>query len=179
MSAKATALEKTPETKEATGLKLVEPETLFERMSRMHNEIARRAFEIFEGNGGTIGRELDDWFKAETEFLHPVHVNISETGDALQVDAEVPGFDAKDLQVSVEPGRLTISGKKETKEESKKGKTIYKEQCSNEILRVVDLPVEVDTAKVNATLKNGILNLALPKTTRAQGTTTKVEVKNA
>lgn len=179
MSAKATALEKTPETKEATGLKLVEPETLLARMKRIHDEIARRAFEIFEGNGGSFGRELEDWFKAETELLHPVHVNISETADALEVEAEVPGFEAKDLNVSIEPERLTISGKKETKEESKKGETIYKERCSNEILRVVDLPAEVDTGKVNATLKNGVLNLALPKAARPKASTTKVEVKSA
>ena len=179
MSAKATALEKAPEAKEAAGLRLVQPETLFERMSLIHNEIARHAFEIFESKGGVFGHELDDWFKAETKLLHPVHVNISETADALEVDAEVPGFDAKDLQVSVEPERLTISGKKEISEESKKGKTIYKEQCSNEILRVIDLPAEVDTVRVTATLKNGILNLALPKTARAQATTTKVEVKSA
>jgi HSP20 family protein len=179
MSTKAVALEKAPETKEASNLKLVEPATLFERMNRVHDEIARRAFEIFAGNGGIFGHELDDWFKAETELLHPVHVNISETADALQVEAEVPGFDAKDLEVSVESGRLTISGKKERREESKKGKTIYKEQCSNEILRVVDLPAEVDAAKATATLKNGVLALALPKAARAKTTSTKVEVKAA
>ena len=45
--------------------------------------------------------------------------------------------------MSVEPRRLTISGKKKTGKESKKGETIYKEQCANELLRVIDLPVEV------------------------------------
>ncbi|HWF39635.1 MAG TPA: Hsp20/alpha crystallin family protein [Candidatus Acidoferrales bacterium] len=179
MSTRAVALEKAPDTKEASNLKLVEPATLFDRMNRIHDEIARRAFEIFQGNGAIFGRELDDWFKAETELLHPVHVNISETADALQIEADVPGFGAKDLEVSVEPGRLTIGGKKETREENKKGKTIYKEECSNEILRVVDLPAEVDAAKATATLKNGVLSLALPKAARAKATTTKVEVKAA
>jgi HSP20 family protein len=179
MSERATALQKAPEIKEPGALKLVEPQTLFDRINRIHDAIARRAFELFEGKGGFLGRELEDWFKAETEFLHPVHVTISETDDALHVDAEVPGFDAKDLEVSVEPERLTISGKKQTTEETKAGKTIYKEQCSNEILRVVDLPTEIDTAKVTASLKNGVLALAMPKTAKAKATTTKVEVKAA
>ena len=178
MSERATALQKTPETKEPA-LRLVEPTTLFDRMNQIHDAIARRAFEIFEGSGGIFGRELDNWFKAETELLHPVHVSISETGDSLAVEAEVPGFDAKDLEVSVEPRRLTMSGKKETKEESKKGKTIYKEQCSNEILRVVDLPAEVDATKAAATLKNGVLSLALPKAAQAKAGATKVAVKAA
>lgn len=178
MSERATALQKAPETKEPAGLRLVEPTTLFDRMNQIHEAIARRAFEIFKGDG-IFGRELDHWFKAETELLHPVHVNISETDDSLAVEAEVPGFDAKDLEVSVEPQRLTISGKKETKEESKKGKTIYKEQCSNEILRVVDLPAEVDAAEAAATLKNGVLSLALPKAAQAKAGATKVAVKAA
>jgi HSP20 family molecular chaperone IbpA len=119
----STALQKAPETKDSTSLKLVEPTTLFERMNKIHDAIEHRAFEIFVGEGGIFGHELDNWFKAEGELLHPVHVNISESDDSLEVEAEVPGFDAKDLEVSVERGRLTISGRKESKTESKKGKT--------------------------------------------------------
>jgi HSP20 family protein len=162
---------------EPTALRLVNAETLFERMSQIHDEIARRAFEIFEGDAGRFGGELDNWFKAEQELLHPVHINISESGDALAVQAEVPGFSPNELEVSVEAGRLTISGKKETKEERKKGKTVYKEQCSNQILRVVDLPCEVDATKATATLKNGILELSMPKS--AQAKSTKVAVQAA
>ena len=177
MSDRGTALQKAPESDEPSAIKLVQPERLFERINRIHKTIERRAFELCGGNVTALGHELDDWFKAETELLHPVHVKISESGDSLQVEAEVPGFEAKDLEVSVEPQRLTISGKKETAEESKKGKTVYKEQCSNEILRVLDLPAEVEAAKATAALKNGVLALALPKTARAKAATTKVEVK--
>ncbi len=177
MSAKAAALEKVPEAKEPVALKVVEPETLLDRMNRIHNAIARRAFEIFEGKGALLGHELDDWFKAETELLHPIHLNISESAEALQIEAEVPGFDVKDLEVNVEAQHLTISGKKQTTEENKKGRTVYKEQCSNEILRVVDLPTEVDTAKATATLKNGVLALTLTKGTKTKVGQTKVEVK--
>jgi HSP20 family protein len=179
MSEKATASQKAPENKKQTQLKVVEPEALFERIGRMHDAIERRAFEIFDLNGRTFGRELDDWFKAETELLHPVHLKVSEAGDSLQVEAEVPGFDANDFEVSVEPQRLTISGKKQTTEESKTGNTVYKDQCSNEILRVVDLPAEVETAKVAATLKNGVLSLTLPKAARPKAGAAKVEVKSA
>jgi HSP20 family protein len=158
-------------------LKLVEPKTLFDRINQMHQAIARRAFEFFEGDGGLFGRDWEHWFRAESELLHPVHVNINESDDMLAVQAEVPGFSPNELEINIEARRLTISGKKESREERKKGKTIYQERCSNEILRVVDLPAEVDAKKATATLKNGILELTLPKA--AQAKSTRVEIKAA
>ncbi len=144
-------------------------------MNRLYESIARRAFEIFESDGGIFGRDLHHWFRAEAELLHPVHVHIAESGDALTVQAEVPGFSANELQISLEPRRVTISGKRETTAEHKQRKTIYNEQCSNEILRVIELPEEVDPSKTTATLKNGVLEFNMPKV--AKGKTTRVEVR--
>ncbi|MGA2510646.1 MAG: Hsp20 family protein [Candidatus Acidiferrales bacterium] len=175
MSEKTTAAQTAPD---STSLKLVQPESLVDRINRLQQNIARRAFEIFRGDGGFFGRELDHWFKAEAELLHPVHINITESGETLNVQAEVPGFSANELQVSLDPHRLTITGKRETtKEQEKKGKTVYREQCSSEILRIVDLPAEVDASKTTATLKNGVLELSMPKS--AQTKSTRVEVKAA
>lgn len=147
---------------------------LMERFNKVYDEIANRAFSIFE-NDGRIGRDLENWFKAETELFHPVHVNVAEADGTVTVNAEVPGFEAKDLEVTLEPQRLIISGKRETKEEAQKGKSVYKEQCSNEIFRAVALPAEVDASKATATLKNGVLELQIPKSAKA--TTKSVEVK--
>ena len=105
-------------------------------------------------------------------------MTISESGEALQIEAGVPGFDVNDLEVNVEGQRLTISGKKETSEEKKNGTSVYKEQRSNEILRVVNLPSAVDTAKATAGLKNGVLRLTLTKGIKGKVGTTKVEVKS-
>ena len=68
----------------------------------------------------------------------------------------------------MEPHRLTISGKRETSKERKTKKTIYTEQCSNQIYRAIDLPAEVDTSKVMSTLKDGVLELTMPKAAKAQ-----------
>lgn len=175
MTEKSTAVQMAPE---PSSVKVVEPKTLFERINRIHQNIARRAFEIFENDGGLFGHQLDHWFEAEAELLHPVHMNITESDDALSVQAEVPGFNADELEVSLESQRLMISGKKETsKEDKKKGKTIYKERCSTELLRIIDLPAEVDPTKTTATLKNGVLELSMPK--GGQAKSTRVEVKAA
>jgi len=143
------------------------PGSLIEQMDEIFDAISRRAFEIFEGDR-VFGRELDNWLQAEKELLHPVHISLAESGDALEVKAEVPGFSEKELEINVEPSRLTIAGKRETKKEEKKGKTVYAEECSNQILRVVDLPAEVETEKVVATLKDGVLELKLPKTAKSR-----------
>jgi len=105
-----------------------------------------------------------------------VKFNMHEHEKALMVEAEVPGFTDKDLEISVEPTRLVITGKHETTEKKEKGKAVYEEFTSNELVRVIDLPHEVEPGKVTATLKDGVLKLELPKVTEA---ITKVEVKAA
>jgi len=154
--------------KEAAPMKLLPKSDLSDRIQDLFNLIARRAFEIFDGRGRADGHDLEDWFRAESELLHPVHLDVTESGDVLTVRAEVPGFTAKELEVGVEPYRLTITGKRETSEERTTKKTVYKEQCSNQIFRGIDVPAEFDTSKVTATLKDGVLELSMPKAVKAQ-----------
>jgi HSP20 family protein len=149
-------------------LKLVPPADLFDRMARIYDSVARRAFELFESNGRSFGRDLENWLRAEAELLHPVHVDLTETDAGLAVRAEVPGFTAKDLEVSIEPRRLTISGKRETQEERKDKKTIYREHCSDQIMRVIDLPAAVDGEKATAAIKDGLLEVNMPKVAPAK-----------
>ena len=118
MTANATAAQMAP-----IPTKAVERGNVLDQFDQIYNSIAKRAFEIFDSNGRSFGHEFDDWFKAESELLHPVHVRIAESDEALTVEAEVPGFEAKDLQINVEPRRLTISGKKETKK-NKRGERL-------------------------------------------------------
>ena len=152
---------------EPSQVKIVEPRALLDRFNKLSEQISRRAYEIFEKRGKTFGHDLEDWFEAESEILPPLQLRIKETNDALTVEAETPEFSAKELEVSLEPWRLTISGKKEAKEEQKKGETIYQEQRTNELLRVIDLPAEIDSAKATATLKNRLLEINLPKVAKA------------
>jgi len=152
-------------------------ENVSDRIQQVYDSIARRAFEIFDANGRWLGSELEDWLLAESEILHPVHLELAESDDSLTVRAEVPGFSTKEVEINVEPRRLTITGKHEAKEEGKKGKTIYSERCAKEILRIIDLPAEVDSSKVTAILKDGILSIELPKAAHAK--TVRVEPKAA
>jgi HSP20 family protein len=144
-------------------VKAAKPKNIIERMDRLYDTISRRAFELFEKDGWIHGHDLSHWLEAEREFLHPVHIRMEETGAEFVVHAELPGFTASDIEVSVEPRRVTITGKRESKQENKKAGVVYTEQCSDEIFRTMELPAEVNTTKVTAALKDGVLDVQLPK----------------
>ena len=150
-------------------MKLLPGRDLLDRVQNVSNSIARRAFEIFEDRGRAFGHDLEDWLRAESEFLHPIHLDIAESDDAVTVRAEVPGFSAKELEVGVEPHRLTISGKREINRRSGKQKDhLHGALCRNQIFRAIDLPAEVASSKVTASLKDGVLELSMPKVTKTQ-----------
>jgi HSP20 family protein len=150
---------------------------LFDEVGKVYDSIARRAFEIFETDGHSPGRELEHWLRAESELLQPLPVNLTETDSSYIVQAEVPGFGSRDLEIEVEPSRLAISGKHETKQDETKEKTICSEWRADQILRTLELPADVDTSKVSAALKDGILTVALPKAQHAKKV--KIEPKAA
>jgi len=149
------------------------PRNLFEQMDEAFERIARRAFELFKGDGHSFGRDLEHWFKAERELFHPVSTELTETDEAFSLKAEVPGFSEKELEIKAEPRRVVITGKRESSSKEKKGKVISSEMSSDQLLRVVELPVEIETDKVSANLKNGMLTVGLPKAVKAKSVTVK------
>ena len=143
-------------------------EEISNQFSQIYEVIARRAFDIFESRGRSPGHELEDWFRAESELLRPVPVNVAEADGEYIVRAEVPGFGGKDIEVIVEPLYLAISGKRETKEDELNVRMICCESRADRIFRVLDLPPFVDTSKVSTTLRDGILIVDLPKARNAE-----------
>jgi HSP20 family molecular chaperone IbpA len=139
----------------------------FEQLNAPSESIARRAFEIFQSRGRTDGWDLEDWYRAEAELFHAAHVHLYESDDALGVSAEVPGFAAEELWISLEPSRLTITGKRTTNHKSMR-RVLYCDPCADRIFRSMVLPVEVDPKKATAALKNGVLEIALPKSASAR-----------
>ena len=146
----------------------VEPESLFERMANITNEIAGRAFDMFRFRGGEWGKELDDWFNAEREVLRPVPVEIKESETNVIVTAAVPGFKPDEIEVSVRENLLMLSGETKASEEKRDENVIVKEWKSNRFLRQFTLPSNVDADNIQANLKDGMLELTMPKTPAAE-----------
>jgi len=80
----------------------------------------------------------------------------------------VPGFSVKDLEVGVEPHRLTVRGKRAIRAERATGRTVHTEHCVDQNFRFIDLPFDADSSKLTVTLEDGVLELSMPKTSIAQ-----------
>jgi HSP20 family molecular chaperone IbpA len=99
-------------------------EEISNRFSQIYDVIARRAFDIFESCGRVPGHELEDWFRAESELLRPVPLNVTESNDEYIVRAEVPGFGSKDIEVIVKRSVWRFQAS------AKRTKTSRMEKCS-------------------------------------------------
>jgi HSP20 family protein len=149
----------------------VEAEKLFEQMKEFSQSVARRAYGYFEARGREFGHDLEDWFRAESELMRRVPVEIKEADGQINVRAEVPGFTADEIKVSVEPLRLVISGKSEKTAEEKKEQTLLSEFRSSQFCRELRLPAEVEPDKTTAVLKDGMLELVFAKAPRVKAST--------
>ncbi len=166
----ATKKEVTPKT---TGTQLEarrEWEHPFASFQREMNKL----FENFFG-----GVDLAPWASLERRAAATFtpRVDVSETDKEIKVSVELPGMDEKDIDVSLTRDTLTIKGEKKEEKEDK-GKDYYRmERSYGSFTRGIPLPVEVDTDKVHATFKKGVLQVTLPKTAKAIQETKKISVK--
>ncbi|GIW59944.1 MAG: hypothetical protein KatS3mg087_1010 [Patescibacteria group bacterium] len=93
-------------------------------------------------------------------------LSVTEDQNNVYVDAAVPGVDADNVDVTFEKGVLTITAKQEEKEENKKRK-VYREFSRNFSYRAA-MPVEVDSDKITAEVKDGVVYVTLPKSAHVQ-----------
>ena len=156
---------KTEQSKMGTrfGPNFVEAEKMFERIAEMTKDVASRAFEFFTERGGELGRELDDWFKAEADLLRPTPVEMTETDKDVTVRAAVAGFKPEEIEISVKDHMLMLSGKADKSWKKEDEKTFYSEWKSDHFYRSLSLPQDVDADKAKAKLNEGILEVVLPK----------------
>lgn len=106
-------------------------------------------------------------------------VNVSEDDAQVKVTAELPGVTEKEIEVTLAQNTLTLKGeKKEEHEEKDEDKSYHRvERRYGSFVRTVPLPTEIDEGKVDATFKDGVLTVTLPKTEAAQQQRKKVAVK--
>jgi HSP20 family protein len=102
-------------------------------------------------------------------------VDVSEDKDAVTVKAELPGVEQKDIAVSLQDGMLSIKGEKRAEKEEKDKRYHRVERSYGAFYRSIQLPSTVDTGKVSATFKDGVVTITLPKAPEAKGTTIPVK----
>jgi HSP20 family protein len=106
-------------------------------------------------------------------------IDVAENGNAYKISAELPGMDAKDVDVNVSGDMLTIKGEKRQEKEEKEENYYMCERSFGSFQRSFSLPAGVDRGKISSELTKGVLTVTLPKTAEAQKQSKKIEVKAA
>jgi len=154
--------------KAITPVKFVAADVLLNRKNEIQNMIAHRAYGLFESRGCGHGHDVDDWIDAEVEVLHPYRHDLKESGEAIIFSAELPSsFTADQLNVSVEPRRLMVSGERELDVICGGDEPAHTEKRTQRIFRVEELPVDVDPSRATARLKGETLEIVMPKVVAA------------
>jgi HSP20 family protein len=105
-------------------------------------------------------------------------VNVSETEKEIEVTAELPGVEEKQIDVNLVGDMLTIKAEKQTEEEKTEKDYHLVERSHGKFERSMRLPCEVESKSVNATFKNGVLTIKLPKSPEVKAKTQKIAVQS-
>jgi HSP20 family protein len=141
-----------------------------------------------------IDRLLDDWsswrrpfgrtlfdvepfWRGAAEWGGVPAVDIAENEKEYEINAELPGMDEKDIDVKFADGRLTIKGEKREEKEEKDKNYYLSERRYGSFQRSFQVPDGVDTDKIEANFKNGVLTVRLPKSAEAQKREKKIAIK--
>jgi HSP20 family protein len=152
------------------------------RKNREERTLAARAGDPFGYLRHQINRVFDDFWGESWLALRETfagfcpQVDVSETDKEVKVCAEIPGVDAKDIDVSVEDGTLTVRGEKKYEREENEKRQYRMERSYGSFERAIRLPAEVDESKAKAEFKKGLLRLTLPKRPGAQSRRKKILV---
>jgi HSP20 family protein len=128
-----------------------------------------------------LNRLFDEWtgaFDALSPFRTRAFpaVNVWEDADRVYAEAEVPGLKLEDIDLHVIGSELSIKGKYERTEESGDARYHRQERWAGTFTRAITLPTDIDASKVEATLKDGVLRIVMPKAEVARARKIKVKM---
>lgn len=129
-----------------------------------------RMFQDFFG-----GTSLPAWTQ---EASFPA-IDIIENGKNFKVKAELAGMQPEDVEISVTDGFLTIKGEKQEEKEEKEDNYLRRETSYGSFQRTVALPETANTDKAEASFKNGVLSIEVPKKAEAVQKPKKIQIKKA
>lgn len=138
---------------------------------------------------GLTLRRPGNWLNLLDDFNHWIYetegtdkdyslptVDVREEKDHYLLEAEMPGLTEKDVDIKLEGNLLSIKAEKQEKEESKKDGYLIRERRSRSYSRSFVLPDDVDPEKIEASFKNGVLDLRMPK--KPESKPKQIPVKN-
>jgi len=135
---------------------------------RLRKEMDRLWDSFFEGRTLRRGSEEREWLPS---------LDVSETKNDIVVKAELPGMDVKDIDISLSEGVLTLKGEKNQEREEKEENYHLIERSYGSFTRSVRLPKEVQSEKISASYKNGVLKVTLPKSEEVKKKEIRIKVE--
>ena len=129
----------------------------------------------------------DFWSKVESGWngrrdgvgMFGPNTDVTETEKSVDVSIELPGMTEKDIDISLTNDAMTIRGEKKIEHEEERKGVYMSERSYGSFYRTVPLPAGTDADKADATFKNGVLTVSLPKTAEAQAKIKHIPVKVA
>ena len=135
-------------------------------MSRWEREMERMFGDFLGGNLRPFWDER--WWPARDLEISAPAVDLYEENDEIVAKADLPGMGKGDIEVNIDDHQLTIKGEKKKEEEVQEKDYYRSERFYGSFARVLDLPSEVQVEKAQASFKNGVLEIRLPKTEEAK-----------
>jgi HSP20 family protein len=149
----------------------------FERAHREMEALHRQIDRLFDGWAGM--EHFPSIRPAGEGGLAMVpKMDLAEDEKAFKITVDLPGMDEKDVDVTLTDRTLTIKGEKKEEREEKEKDYYRRERSYGSFRRSVELPGEVDAAKIAATFRKGVLTIDLPKSKEAQQKTKRIAVKS-
>lgn len=121
--------------------------------------------------------DIEPLWRRVSKFEAAPAVDIVEKDSAYEVTAELPGMDEKNIEVKFDNGGLTIKGEKQEEKEEKRKGYYLQERRFGSFERYFAVPEGVDTDKIDASFKKGLLTVTLPKKPEAQKPAKKIDIK--
>ena len=136
---------------------------LFQEFAKKFDEVRDRAFQLFEGRGSNLGHDFEDWLKAEREVMGSATAQVTDKGDVYEVQMALPGFEAKDVEVTATPDEIVIHAATTKEKKSETDKVLWSEFSSNDVYRRIPIPAALNAENTTASLDKGMLRISVPK----------------
>jgi len=143
------------------------PPAVLDKIENITNTIRRKAYDLFQGRNGNGGSEVQDWLQAERETVSVPAAELLDSNKDVQLKVAVPGFEAKEIEVTATPGELVIRAESRHTHEGQKANVAFCEFADKTLFRRVALPADINVDKVSASLDKGILQVVAPKAVQA------------
>jgi HSP20 family protein len=148
---------------------------------REHRQnLARPELSLF----GPLHQEIDRLFEDFSRGLGTLpgsnlmpSIDVAETDNEIELTAELPGLEQKDIDISVDDNVLTVRGEKKVEQEEKDKNYRVTERAYGVFYRALELPKGIDPASIKATMSNGVLKITIPKPKRSE--TNKIQVQDS